>query len=125
LICADTNCWIAYLAGEVAADTQRLDDALANGAVVMAPPVLAELLTDPMLPAEDERELAVMPTLEILPGFWFRTGKLRAALRTYNYKAKLVDTLIAQCCIDHNVPLLTRDRDFRPFTKFGGLILMV
>lgn len=124
MICADTNCWIAYLAGEAAADTQHLDDALANGAVMMAPPVLAELFTDPMLPADDERELAVIPMLEILPGFWSRTGKLRATLRKHNYKAHLVDTLIAQFCIDHNVPFLTRDRDFRPFAKFGGLILL-
>jgi predicted nucleic acid-binding protein len=90
----------------------------------MAPPVVAELLTDPMLPSTDERELLTIPLLDISPGYWARAGKLRAMLRKRGYPSKLVDTLIAQCCIDHDVPLLTRDRDFRPFARFGGLVLI-
>jgi len=31
----------------------------------------------------------------------------------------LADTLIAQICIDHDVPLITRDKDFRHFAKHG------
>ena len=62
--------------------------------------------------------------LEISPGYWVRAGKLRTMLRKRGYGSKLVDTLIAQCCIDHDVPLLTRDRDFRPFSRFGGLALL-
>lgn len=90
----------------------------------MAPPVVAELLIDPMLPPGDERDLLTIPMLEISPGYWARAGKLRAMLRKRGYRSKLVDTLIAQCCIDHDVPLLTRDRDFRPFSRFGGLALL-
>jgi len=32
-------------------------------------------------------------------------------------------TLIAQSCIDHHVPLITRDGDFRPFARYAGLTL--
>ena len=101
-----------------------MDQALADGSVVMAPPVLSELLTDPALPPEVERELLTIPLLDLLPDSWVRAGKLRSALRKQGYKAKLVDTLIAQCCIDHDAELLTRDRDFRAFARHGGLTLL-
>jgi predicted nucleic acid-binding protein len=61
--------------------------------------------------------------LEILPGFWQRAGATRASLLAKGIAAKLPDTLIAQSCIDHNVPLITRDTDFRHFAKHCGLKL--
>lgn len=39
------------------------------------------------------------------------------------HKAKLADTLIAQACLDHRVPLVTRDLDFRHFAA-AGLVLI-
>jgi predicted nucleic acid-binding protein len=47
-----------------------------------------------------------------------------AKLRAKELKAKLADTLIAQLCIDHEVPLITRDRDISHFQKFCGLKLL-
>jgi predicted nucleic acid-binding protein len=38
-------------------------------------------------------------------------------LRAKELKAKLADTLIAQLCIDHEMPLITRDRDFFTFPE--------
>ncbi len=90
----------------------------------MAPAVLAELLSDPDLPPHDERNFLSMRLLEVTPGYWQRAGKLRADLIRRGYRPKLADTLIAQTCIDHDVPLLTRDRDFRPFVRHGGLRLI-
>ena len=89
-----------------------MDTALADGSVIMSPPVLSELLSDSNVPAQLERELRMIPLLEILPGYWARAGKLRAALRGRGHRAKLIHTLIAQSCLDHDVPLLTRDRGF-------------
>jgi predicted nucleic acid-binding protein len=66
-----------------------------------------------------------MPQLEILPGHWHRAANLRANLLAKKLKANLADTLIAQCCIDHGVALITRDTDFRHFAKHGGLKLAV
>jgi predicted nucleic acid-binding protein len=34
------------------------------------------------------------------------------------------DTLIAQSCLDHDVPLITRDADFRPFERLARLKLV-
>ena len=38
-------------------------------------------------------------------------------------KAKLADALIAQCCIDADVPLIARDADYRHFERWCGLKL--
>jgi hypothetical protein len=38
-------------------------------------------------------------------------------------KARLADALIAQCCIDADVPLIARDSDFRHFKRWCGLKL--
>ncbi len=36
----------------------------------------------------------------------------------------LVELLIAQSCIDHEIGLVTLDRDFRHFVRRGGLRLV-
>jgi predicted nucleic acid-binding protein len=39
------------------------------------------------------------------------------------FKARLADALIAQACIDHDVALITRDKDFRHFVRHGLHVL--
>ena len=119
MICADTNCWIAYLSGDEGQDTGILDHAVIHGAVVMAPVVLSELLSDPSLERQDAADLCAIRLLEIGAGYWERAGRLRAQLLAKRVRARLADTLIAQSCIDHDVPLITRDKDFRHFAKHG------
>jgi predicted nucleic acid-binding protein len=48
-----------------------------------------------------------------------RSGELRANTRQEGNKANLADVLIAQSCIDHDVPLITHDADFRHFLRAG------
>jgi predicted nucleic acid-binding protein len=40
-------------------------------------------------------------------------------------KARLGDALIAQSCIDHGIPILTRDRDIRAFAEAANLDLVI
>jgi len=40
-------------------------------------------------------------------------------------KARLADALIAQSCLDHEVPLITRDADFRNFSRVRDLQLLL
>jgi len=101
-----------------------LAECLPRRSVAMAPAVLAELLSDPLLPPAAEQQLVSILMLELTGGFWQRVGKLRAGLRKRGRRPKLADTLIAQTCLDHDVPLLTRDRDFRPFARHAGLRLL-
>jgi predicted nucleic acid-binding protein len=41
------------------------------------------------------------------------------------FRPKLADALIAQSCIDANISLLTRDRDFAPFARYAELKLIL
>src|SRR5712664_4548118 len=124
MFCADTSCWVAYFSGESGSDADILDSYLQDGSVQMVPIVLAELLSDPTLPAAVEKSLLTIPLLEVRAGFWERAGKTRADLIRRKLKPKLADTLIAQICIDHKITLHARDAGFRPFAKHAGLQLV-
>jgi predicted nucleic acid-binding protein len=85
--------------------------------------VLCELLSNPRLPATGAKLFSEVPILELSDGYWERSGRLRANVLARGLRARLADTLIAQSCIDHRVPLVTRDPDFRHFVKVGRLEL--
>jgi predicted nucleic acid-binding protein len=121
MIAADTSTWIAFFEGASGADVHLLDQALADRQVLMVPVVLTELLSDPDLPAAVARILSEVPLIDIEPGYWQRAGALRAKVLSKGTRARLGDALIAQTCVDANVPLLTRDRDFRSFADAARL----
>jgi predicted nucleic acid-binding protein len=125
MIAADASTWIAFFEGSDGSDTLLLDQALSDRQVLMAPAVLAELLSDPKLPSQVSETLCELPMLEIEPGYWQRAGKLRAKVIAKRRKARLGDALIAQSCVDSGVSLLTRDHDFRAFVEAAGLNLVV
>lgn len=91
----------------------------------MPPPVLTELYSVPKLRPGLASLLASVAELELLPGYWQRAGELRARVLARGHKARLGDALIAQCCLDHKVPLLTRDRDFEAFAAAADLSLVL
>ena len=125
MIAADTSTWIAFLQGDAGRDVEKLDQSLANRQVLMAPPVLTELLSDPKLTSAIAKTLSELPLLEIQPGFWNRAGALRATVLAKRRKARLGDSLIAQSCLDAGIPLLTRDRDFRAFAEAASLAILL
>ncbi len=121
MIAADTSTWIAFLQDETGADTDLLDRALEDRQVIMPPVVLTELLSDPKLPSPVAETLSDLPMLEPSEGYWQRAGALRARVLARRHKARLGDALVAQSCIDGDVALITRDRDFRAFADAAGL----
>ena len=124
MIALDTSSLVAYLAGARAPDTDAADAAIEHSAAVLPPVVLAELLSAPNLDKPTRDTLLELPLLDILDGYWERAGLLRGRLHARGLKARLADALIAQSCLDHQVSLITRDRDFRHFAKHGGLLLV-
>jgi predicted nucleic acid-binding protein len=125
VIAADTSTWIAYFHGEGGEDVDLLDRALYERQLLMPPPVLTEVLSDPKLSLEVSRTLSDLPIIEVEPGYWQRAGELRARVLAKRRKARLGDALIAQSCIDRGIPLLTRDRDFRAFADAASLDLVI
>ncbi len=124
MIAVDTSSWIAYLQGDGGPDTQALDDALDRALVVLPPAVLAEILSDPELDAATGNLFRRLPLLELSPTYWESVGLLRAKVLGARRRARLADALIAQSCLDHDVPLLTRDSDFQNFAEVSGLRLL-
>jgi predicted nucleic acid-binding protein len=127
LIAVDTNTWIAFLQGDdaTAEDVKLLDQALGDRQVLMVPAVLTELLSDPDLSADAAVLLSGLPLIEIQSGYWQRAGQLRSKVLAQHRKARLGDALIAQSCLDRDIPLVTRDRDFRAFAEVAKLSLVL
>ncbi len=125
MVCADTSSLDAYWAGSSGLDVEIVERALEGEDLALAPVCLCELLCSPHLSAAHEQALLKLPLLDVGPGYWERAGRLRANLIRKRYKPKVADTLIAQSCLDHDVPLITRDRDFAPFQKLVGLRLFL
>ena len=123
MIAADTSTWVAFLAGEQGEDTRLLEHALASKTLLMIPAVLTELLSDPSLPVDLASMFLDLPLLEPAPGYWHRAGTLRAKVISKSRRARLGDALIAQSCIDSDVPLIARDRDFKSLAEASGLKL--
>jgi predicted nucleic acid-binding protein len=121
MIAADTSTWIAYLEGAPGPDTQLLDQALADHRLLMIPPVFTGLLSDPLLSPAVLRQLIDVPMIDVEPGYWQRAGILRAKVLARRRRARLGDALIAQTCIDRNIPLITRDQEFRAFADSSPL----
>lgn len=125
MIAADTSTWIAFLQEGKGDDVDLLDRALRDRQVVMAPVVLTELLSDPGLAPAAADALLQLPLLAPGDGCWQRAGALRARVLAKRRKARLGDALIAQSCVDHQTPLVTRDRDFQAFAAAAGVDLVI
>ena len=122
MIATDTRSLVAFLAGESGDDVARIEAAIATDELVVPPPVVTELYSKP-----DRSEIAPLlfeiPLMELADGYWERAGETRRLLLGKGLRAAIADALIAQCCIDADVPLIARDRDYRHFERWCGLKL--
>ena len=124
MICIDTSSMIAYLQGLDGGDVTLIDHALLDQVAVFSPVTITELLSGPNLSSHLCETILSIPMLVVQEGFWERAGLLRAKILAKGSKAKLADTLIAQTCLDHQIPLITRDQDFHIFKRIAKLKLL-
>ena len=124
MIALDTSSVVAYLNGATGKDVLAVDLALEQQQAVLPPVVLCELLSAPGLPRRARTLLEQLPLLDILDGYWQRAGFLRARILAKRHKARIADALIAQSCLDHDVPLVSRDQDFRHFSRLAPLQIL-
>ena len=123
MIAADASSLIAYLQGESASDTDAVTAALEAAELYLPPPVLIELIGRSGTAQAYDAMAVQAGLLPITEGFWLRARQTRSALLGRGLRARALDTLIAQCCIDADVALITRDQDFRHFGQWCGLKL--
>lgn len=119
VVALDSSSLIGHLNGRAGADTLAVKAALDAGTAVLPPLVVTEVLSLPGVSAEVLRLLGIVPQLEVRPEYWERAGQLRARVLADGRRARIADTLIAQSCIDHDVPLISADADFRHFAVHG------
>lgn len=124
MIAFDTCVIVNFLQGARDEQTNMLMHMYQTGGKPVLPPVvITELTSD----TKQAKKLAYYVNgfvqLEILPDYWERTGSLKTKLRAKKLKANTADALIAQFCIDHDIPLCTSDTDFKHYAKHGGLKL--
>jgi predicted nucleic acid-binding protein len=123
MMAADTSSLVAFFSGGSGSDVEMVAAAALAGALSLPPVVLTEMLSDPLASETLEPDLSRLVLLDIGHGYWLRAAQSRRALLRRGLKAKVADALIAQSCIDHDVALITRDRDFRHFADHCGLKL--
>lgn len=123
MLAADSCTVIAFFQGDSGPDIALMEAALRRMELALPPVVITEVLSDPTSRGTLLPWLADCPALDIHPGYWERAGGSRAKLLSLRIAPKLLDTLIAQSCIDHDVPLITRHTGFRHFAEHCGLKL--
>ena len=123
MIADDSSTFIHGLNGVRSDDVSRMRQAMAEERLLLPLPVVTEILS--FARATDELALVVdaVPRLTLRDGFWERAGQSRRLILSRGLKARLGDTLVAQACIDGDVPLIASDGDFRHFVTYCGLKL--
>ena len=130
VVVVDTSSWISYFAvkgKEAGADLQTLDEALQEGRVYLSPVVAAELMSGYLTKAKQE-ELADflrdLPLCDADVEHWLRVGKLRSRLARKGLSVSTPDAHVAQCAIDLDGYLLSKDKIFQRLVRPCGLRLL-
>lgn len=122
-VVADTSVWIDFFAGRPA---PGLEEALAQGQVVLAPLVVAELISGARRPrdrAAIARLIEELPLHETPLDHWRRVGELRLTLLQRGCSVSTPDAHVAQCALDRDAVLLARDAIFARIARSVGLKL--
>ncbi len=124
-VVADTSEWIEYLTGRPA---RLFEQCLETQSIVVPPIVITELTTG----ARSREERMVLEDLLMdLPMHdstflhWARVGELRRTLREHGLSVGASDAHVAQCALDRDAPLLTRDAVFWKIAAMTNLRLAV
>lgn len=119
-VVVDTSVWIDFFAGR---PTPTLDDALAAGAVVLPPIVVAELVTGARGGREQAALVDLLQDLPLHPTpveHWIRVGELRRRLLGEGIQISTPDAHVAQCALDLGALLLSRDDVFSRAAACAG-----
>lgn len=126
MILVDSSVWIDYFSGNSSPETDFLDSMLGVRAIAIGDLILTEVLQgfrhDKDYNAA-KRLLAELTIFELLgANMAIKSADNFRNLRKKGFTIrKTADVIIASFCIEHDLPLLFSDKDFRPFVKHFGL----
>ena len=116
MVIIDTSVWIEAFRHQDCAERGEVDDLLAKNQVVMAGPVLAEVLQGARTEAERLRlevTLQALPFIEADRGDWAKAGELSFGLRRQGRTIPLTDLLVAVLAIENGHTIYALDRHFQ------------
>jgi predicted nucleic acid-binding protein len=127
VILVDTSVWIDYFKGTENNYTTALDNALAEGLVLLGDLIYLEILQGFRSDSDFKIAKASLQALDHVELFGLdmvlkcaeNYRKLRKRGITIR---KSSDVIIASYCMDKKLPLLFQDRDFKPFVEHQNLI---
>jgi predicted nucleic acid-binding protein len=121
MIAVDTSSLSNFLKGSNTKDAELVKKALIDDLLILPPVVIAELLSSQFITKALRSVILEIPVLELKPGFWERVGSNRNLLLKDGRKARLADAMIATCCLDHGISIISSDHDFQHFSDYFGL----
>jgi tRNA(fMet)-specific endonuclease VapC len=122
-VVVDTSVWIEFFAGR---PVPSLEEALAQGSVVLSPLIVAELVSGARRSRDRESIAGLMrelPLHETPLDHWVRVGDLRRQLSGRGLAVSTPDAHVAQCALDRDALLLSRDAVFQRIAAIGKLRL--
>ncbi len=126
MILVDSSVWVDYLRDLETPQTLQLEELLGRESLAVGDLILTEVLQG----CTSDRAFDVALALLLDLDFVTIGGSDVAVEAARNFRRlrakgitirKTIDTLIATRCIQDNIPLLYRDRDFDPFVEHLGL----
>lgn len=128
MILVDTSVWIDYFNNIESQYTAALDAYLDQGVVAIGDIIYLEILQGIRKDSDYEKTRNYLSTFDSYN--LLGTEQVHSSANYYRQLRKkgitvrsTTDIIIANFCITHSIPLLTRDRDFHPFVTHSSLKL--
>ena len=129
MILVDSSVWIDYFKGTITAHSEKLDRLLGDELLAIGDLILTEVLQG----FGDDRDFnaarKMLTSLVVVElggqEIAIQAAKNFRALRVLGVTVRrTIDTVIATRCIESGYRLLHNDRDFEPFAKHLGLLVV-
>jgi predicted nucleic acid-binding protein len=127
VIVVDTTVWVDFLNGLNAPHVRRLRALLGETEILLGDLMLSEVLQGLGSERSARDVEALLRSFDIVP----MAGEAIAVTAARNFRSlrtrgitvrKTIDLLIGTWCIENQQPLLHNDRDFRPMSRYLGLV---
>ena len=129
MILVDSSVWIDYFNGRTTPQTDLLDELLGAQPILVGDIILGEVLQGFHHEGDFERALFALNRFEqtsmLNPDLAVQSARNYRTLRKMGITMrKTIDCFIATYCIENGHTLLHSDRDYDPFEKHLGLLVI-